>query len=524
MPLSALDEIIASLKALPQEELAILDKQVNSIVGDLKFIPSPGPQTAAYYSEADILLYGGQPGGGKTSLLIGLALNCHHRSMIVRKQFTDLAGVVDNAKGIVGSQDGFIGGNRPMYRKADGGVIHFEGLSDGVLDTGKQGNPHDFIGVDEGAQLPEQAIRMLKGWNRAPKNKNQRCRMVIASNPPLDATGEWMADFFAPWLDDKYPNPAKDGELRWFIFNEEDKSEEVNNNSPFERNGRMFYPHSRTFIRSTLDDNPYLDSDDYKRQLDMLPEPWRTILQTGNFLLGRRDQENQIIPTAWVRAAMARWTPQKPNGVPMTAIAIDPAAGGDETTVAPLYDSYFAEIIAERVPDGKNNAAMLLTNRRDNATVVIDMGGGYGGSIALLLQENNIEYVAYKGAEATAERAKDGSKLPFANKRTKDLWRFREALNPEQEGGSQIALPPSNKLLADLTSVCFKPMVSKQVLQAESKEEVKKRLGRSPDEGDAVIMAWSVGGNRVAAIQGGWQNHSRGKQPKVVLSHQNRRR
>jgi hypothetical protein len=70
-----------------------------------------------------------------------------------------------------------------------------------------------------------------------------------------------MADFFAPWLDDKYPNPAKDGELRWFIFNEDDKSEEVADSKPFERDGRTFYPHSRTFIRSTLEDNPYLDAD-----------------------------------------------------------------------------------------------------------------------------------------------------------------------------------------------------------------------------------------------------------------------
>jgi hypothetical protein len=255
----------------------------------------------------------------------------------------------------------------------------------------------------------------------------------------------------------------------------------------------------------------------------MLPEPWRTILQTGNFLLGRKDQENQIIPTEWVRAAMARWTPEKPKGVPMTAISIDPAAGGDETTVGGLYDNYFTEIIAERVPDGKNNAAMLLTNRRDNALPVIDMSGGYGGSVALLLQENNIEYIAYKGAEATTERARDGSKLPFANRRTKDYWRFREALNPEQEGGCQIALPPNNKLLADLTAGRFKPMVSKQVIQMESKEEIKKRLGRSPDAGDMVVMLWSAGGNRVATIQGGWQNYGKNKQPKVVMSHSNRR-
>jgi hypothetical protein len=32
------------------------------------------------------------------------------------------------------------------------------------------------------------------------------------------------------------------------------------------------------------------------------------------------------------------------------------------------------------------------------------------------------------------------------------------------------------------------------VLQVESKEEIRDRLGRSPDRGDAVVMAWAHGG------------------------------
>lgn len=39
--------------------------------------PHAGPQTFAYHCPAEELLYGGAPGGGKTELILGLALTAH---------------------------------------------------------------------------------------------------------------------------------------------------------------------------------------------------------------------------------------------------------------------------------------------------------------------------------------------------------------------------------------------------------------------------------------------------------------
>lgn len=487
--MSLLTEIVEKLKVMPDKERKQLEQEVMAATKNLIFIPNVGPQTRAYYSEADILLYGGEPGGGKTGLLIGLALNCHERSLIVRKQFNDLEGIIDNAKEMVGSDEGFVGGNRPKYRKPDGGVIHFQGMGGGDFDDSKQGTPHDLIGIDEGAQLSENQTRLLIGWNRT-KKPGQRKRMVIASNPPVDPVGDWMADFFGPWLNPAHPNPALDGELRWFVIGPEGESIEVAGPDTVEIDGKPYYPHSRTYINAKLEDNPYIDAEDYRRRLQALPEPYRTMLTSGNFLLSRKDQDFQIIPTAWVIAAQARWKPNGWKEYEMTAMGFDPAGGGkDSAELARRHGGWFAELISTTGPetaDGSAAAATIIKHRRNNCPVVIDMGGGYGGAVKMRLGDNGIEATAYNGAHGSTAKSKD-KQLGFINKRAETLWRIREELDPDQEGGSCIALPPDPILRADLCAPIW--WLTSRGIQAESKDDVRKRLGRSTGRGDAVMQA-----------------------------------
>ena len=102
---------------------------------------------------------------------------------------------------------------------------------------------------------------------------------------------------------------------------------------------------------------------------------------------------------------------------------------------------------------------------------------------------------AYRGAERSTARAKDRL-LGFSNKRSATWWLFREALDPDQVGGSAVALPPDTTQLADLASVRFTPttVAGKLVIKAEPKVDLVSRLGRSPDRGDAVVMAPSPKG------------------------------
>ena len=277
---------------------------------------------------------------------------------------------------------------------------------------------------------------------------------------------------------------------------------------------------SRSFIRAKLSDNAFL-GDDYAATLDALPAEIRAAYRDGRFDQSIKDNPWQVIPTAWVQAAQARWKPSPPPGVPMCAIGVDVAQGGeDNTTLAPRYDGWYDNLLSvpgKQTPLGSDVAALIIAKRRDNAMPIVDMGGGYGGGVIQTLQANSIPYYAYKGSEAAAARTKDG-KLRFKNTRSMAYWRFREALDPDQPGGSPIALPPNPRLVADLTAPTFE--IKGIDICVENKVDVVDRLGRSPDDGDSVVMAWIDGAK---GLQHGIV-HGRTSRPQVVMGHSNQRR
>lgn len=517
-----LDDILTKLAGLPEATRRQVEAEALEATKHLPFIPSPGPQSEAYFSQADVLLYGGSPGGGKTALEVGLALNAHRRTLIVRRNFVDLAGVLHTLDNILGEVDSSVGGMRPKYKKPDGGVIDFMGLGEDI--GGKQGNPHDLICVDEAAQIPENQFRMLLGWLRT-DIPGQRCRVVLGSNPPLNSTGDWLITYFAPWLDPQHHKPAKEGELRYFLPNEDGTGERECEADDFTMmHGVKVSPQSRTFISSRFTDNPYYDAEQYAKSLAGLPDEARRILASGNFLTTRSDDIFQAIPTAWIRAAQERWKPTPPVGVPMCAIGVDVAQGGsDQNVIAIRHDGWYPPLITvpgKETPDGKHVAGLVITKRRNDAKVIVDLGGGWGGDCYGHLKENGIDTVGYMGVKASNKRTVD-KQLKFSNVRTEAYWRFREALDPSQESGSPIALPPDPELVADLCAPTYE--IGPNGIKLESKEKVCDRIGRSPDKGDAVVMAWHDG-IKQANIEGGWKNLSRNRTPKVVMGHHSTRR
>jgi hypothetical protein len=498
-PVPLLDDLLARIAGMAPDDRAALAGEFGAAIARQDWVPNPGPQTDAYLSSADVLFYGGQGGGGKSALLLGLALTQHRRSLVMRRQYTDLGALTDEAIRFHGTREGFNGSSPPKLRTQDGRLVEFGAAKNLGDEQSWQGQPHDFLGFDEAVQFHELQVRFLMGWVRTSAS-GQRCRTVLASNPPISAEGQWIVGMFRPWLDPTHPKPARPGELRWYVTDPDGKDREVEGPAPVELGRGLLLPQSRSFIPAALVDNPFLARTGYQAQLDALPEPIRSAVRDGNFMASRQDDAWQVIPTSWVREAQARWSPRPPPGVPMCAIGVDVAQGGaDDSVLAARHDGWFAPLVAvpgKATPYGRDIAGLIVANRRDDATVIVDCGGGYGGAAVEHLRSNDPDFpvVAYKGAERSRRRTRD-NKLAFVNKRSEAIWRLREALDPSQPGSSPIALPDDPLLVADVTAPLFE--VGPNGIKVEAKEDVVKRLGRSTDRGDAVVMAWFAGSRDV---------------------------
>src|SRR5262249_10150353 len=150
-------------------------------------------------------------------------------------------------------------------------------------------------------------------------------------------------------------------------------------------------------------------------------EELRRAYRDGKFEASLRDDEWQVIPSAWVMAAQERWLKtggRPPANAPMSAMAIDVAQGGaDQTALVWRYDAWFDKPVVKpgsETPTGSEAAALVIQHRRNGATIVVDEGGGFGGATIQRLKDNFINPVGFNGAKGTNKRSQD-RRLTFAN-------------------------------------------------------------------------------------------------------------
>lgn len=463
--------------------------------------PYPGPQTQALTSAADFLYYGGAAGGGKSDLLLGAAHTRHHHSILFRREWGQLRGLRDRAAHLFQGRGVWTAQNQ-TWRLWDGRQVEF-GAVHRPADVHKyQGRPHDLIGFDELPHFTEAQFRFLVGWNRpaAGAPPGQRCRVIGVGNPPTDAQGEWVLRFWAPWLDPSHPHPAAPGELRWFIT-DGDRDREVPGPDPVTReDGEVVIPKSRTFIPARVEDNPVMMAAGYKAVLQAMPEPLRAKMLRGDFSAGREDDPWQVIPTAWVLAAQARWRPDGGDVLPISAIGVDVARGGrDRTVLAVRHGPWFAPLevhAGAATPDSAAVVALILARHPSSrpassgpcgaggaAPVQVDVIG-VGAAVHDTGRHLGLPMVAMNAAAASQRRDR-GGRLGFINQRAEWYWLLREALDPDL--GDGLALPPDREVLADLVAPRWK--LSARGIQVEAKDDIKARIGRSPDKGDALVLA-----------------------------------
>lgn len=485
--------------SLSPQDRAEVDKLIEEDIRAHLWRPQVGRQMDAAESAADITGYGGAAGGGKTDLIAGLSLTQHKRTLILRREKAQTDGIVQRMTEIMGTSDGY-NGQKSTWRVGER-LIEFGGLDNPTDHQKWQGRAHDLKAYDEVTEMRESQVRFTMGWNRT-NDPSQRARVLMTFNPPTTAEGRWVIDFFGPWLDDMHPNPAKPGELRWFTT-VKGGDMEVEDERPFVLfRGEAIYdfdpgefgpekiitPRSRTFIPSRVTDNYAYVKSGYIGTLQSLPEPLRSQMLEGDFKAGIEDDAWQVIPTAWIDAAMARWQPRKAKGE-MDSIGVDVAAGGkDEFILAPRHGTWFGELItypgSQFGNDGRVGAGFVIRHRTDQAVVHVDVIG-WGSAVHTVLISNEVQSIAVNAANKSHERTLDKSYQPFINMRAQLVWRMREALDPANP--RPIDLPPDQALRADLAAYRWKRVPAG--IQIEGKDDMRRRLGRSPDRGDAVCMA-----------------------------------
>ncbi len=208
-----------------------------------------------------------------------------------------------------------------------------------------------------------------------------------------------------------------------------------------------------------------------------------------------------VIPLPWVEAANERWHDQRTR--PEIAAALPTHAGldvarfgNDENVLVRLADDFCGW--PYRPPQGDSiavarNVLPLVGTGPLGPLVMVDADGVGAGVYDQLATEPNLKprLRAFVAGSGTNWRDASGL-LTFANLRSAAWWHLRDLLNPDNCAapgtGAALALPPDELLTGDLTAPKWRQQANDRII-VEGKDEIRKRIGRSTDTGDALIMA-----------------------------------
>ena len=210
-------------------------------------------------------------------------------------------------------------------------------------------------------------------------------------------------------------------------------------------------------------------------------------------------EEDGVIPLDWVEAAIERGKLLERKCIPRR-LAVDVADSGVDATAIAFRDGkdvYRLDMFTHQT-DPTLAAEWAMERAVKGTEIIVDSIGVGAGTLSNLKRETGVTVKGFVAGAGTNRRDRTGE-IRFANLRSAAWWNVRELLDPQY--GENITLPDNDMLLGDLTSPTWREVAGGKI-QVESKDDIKKRLGRSTDAGDAVIMVlW----DDVSAGLEGWK-------------------
>ncbi len=231
--------------------------------------------------EADIVVFGGAAGGGKTDALLmepicrGLHEVPGFNAVIFRrtyKQVTETGGPWDKACSIYPNVGGVAHVGDLEFRFPSGAKIAFRHIQHEQDKHNYAGSEICYLGFDELYHFTESQFLFLTSRNRSTCGVRPYIRATTNPDPG------WLRRFLAPWVHDEWPGERfHSGHIHWHV-REKGEIRWVSEGTPFSK--------SITFIAARLEDNPTLNEDpnqDYRTTLLALPPVEQQRLLYGNW-------------------------------------------------------------------------------------------------------------------------------------------------------------------------------------------------------------------------------------------------
>lgn len=204
---------------------------------------------------------------------------------------------------------------------------------------------------------------------------------------------------------------------------------------------------------------------------------------------------DSLIPIHWIDLAVERWYEHNKNFKlsKYKSMGVDVAEFGTDEAVVALQNSYYVFELKTYQNIGVMEYAKMIMMEAEifkpNAINIdtIGIGTGVEGRIREdgKWKTNRVNVAESPGGNDAEERD------VFLNKRSQLFWYLRELFNPNlSENPYPICIPPDDLLISDLSNIKYK-INSKAKIQIEAKADFKKRMGRSPDRGDALMLAFA---------------------------------
>lgn len=222
--------------------------------------------------------------------------------------------------------------------------------------------------------------------------------------------------------------------------------------------------------------------------------------------------EDAVIPLSWVEQAVERWHARHGRGAGDPVFGVDVARYGvDKTVIVRLRGPVVEAIDEMSQADTMQTTGKVTALAKREHQIAVDVIG-IGAGVADRLREMGYNAMGVNVATSTTRTDATGH-LHFVNLRSALWWGLRDELDPTNP--TAMAIPPHDGLIGDLTAPRW-TYTSNGKIKIESKDDIRKRLGRSTDYADALAMALyalrpetRVPGMLVKATLGGRRERSR---------------